>query len=79
MPDKKMDKIKNEEQYEALRDKGMKKEKAARIANTENPDYNSTPYEERSRNQLYQLAKKLEIPGRSKMDKDQLIKVLRKQ
>ena len=79
MPGKKMNSIKDEEQYEALRDKGMSKEKAARIANTENPDYNSTPYEERSRNQLYQLAKKLEIPGRSKMDKEQLIKALRNQ
>ncbi|SMG38005.1 hypothetical protein SAMN05661096_02494 [Marivirga sericea] len=34
MPDKEMSSIKNEEQYEALRDKGMSNEKAARIANT---------------------------------------------
>lgn len=79
MPDKKMNSIKDKEQYEALRDKGMSKEKAARIANTDNPDHNPTPYEERSRDQLYQLAKKLEIPGRSKMDKEQLINALRDQ
>ncbi len=36
MPDKNMNRIKNEDQYEALRDKGMSKEKVARIANSEN-------------------------------------------
>ena len=36
MPNKETPQIKNEEQYEALRDKGMSKQKAARIANTEN-------------------------------------------
>jgi hypothetical protein len=36
MPNKQMNSIKNEEQYEALREKGMSKEKAARIANSSN-------------------------------------------
>lgn len=71
-------KIKNTDQYDALRKKGMSKEKAARISNTENPDYNSKPYEERTRSELYQIAKELDIPGRSKMDKDQLITAIRK-
>ncbi len=79
MPGKKMNSIKNEDQYEALREKGMNKEKAARIANTEHPDHDSTPYEERSRDKLYQLAKKIGIEGRSKMDKSELIAAIRKQ
>lgn len=69
--------IKNEDQYEALREKGMSKEKAARIANAD-VDQDSKPYEERSRTELYELAKELDIEGRSKMDKKDLIKALRK-
>ena len=69
--------IKNEDQYEALREKGMSKEKAARIANAD-VDHDSRPYEARSRTELYELAKELEIEGRSKMDKSQLIKAIRK-
>ncbi|MEC9373751.1 MAG: PA2169 family four-helix-bundle protein, partial [Planctomycetota bacterium] len=38
MPGGKMKSIKNEEQYEALRDQGYSKEKAARIANTPSAD-----------------------------------------
>lgn len=57
----------------------MSKEKAARISNTEHPDYDSRPYEDRTRSELYEIAKKLDIPGRSKMDKDQLITAIRKQ
>ena len=72
--------IMNEEQYDALRDEGMSKEKAARIANT--PDAGkkggaSKPYEERSKEELYNQAKDLEIDGRSTMDKEELIKALR--
>ncbi len=68
-------KIKNEDQYEALRDKGMSKEKAARIANAD-VDHDSRPYEERSRTELYELAKELDIEGRSKMDKSDLIRAI---
>jgi len=74
---KEMNSIKNESQYEALRDKGMSKEKAARIANTSNPDHNSTPYEERTKEALYEKAKQVGIEGRSKMSKDELIESLR--
>ncbi|GAB3336771.1 Rho termination factor N-terminal domain-containing protein [Marivirga atlantica] len=74
---KEMNSIKNEEQYEALRDKGMSKEKAARIANTSNPDHNSTPYEERTKEELYDKAKEVGIEGRSEMSKEELIKALR--
>ena len=80
MPRDKMPTIKNEEQYEALRDKGMSKEKAARIANT--PDAGkkggkAKPYEERTFDELYQLAQKIDLEGRSKMDKAALIRALR--
>ena len=77
MPDKEMYGVKNEEQYEALRDKGMSKEKAARIANTKNRDHDSTPYEERTKEELYEKAVEVGIEGRSKMNKSELIKALR--
>lgn len=72
--------IKNDEQYEALRDKGYSKEKAARIANTSNAGKkggSATTYEERTKEELYQQAKELGINGRSNMDKSELIKALR--
>ena len=73
-------KIKNEDQYEALRDKGASKEKAARIANTSNSGKKggkADKYEERSKDELYQKAKDVGIEGRSKMSKDELINALR--
>ena len=72
--------IKNEDQYEALRDQGYSKEKAARIANTENAGEkggHAAPYEERTRAELYEQAKKVGIEGRSKMTKGELIEALR--
>ncbi|WP_339608557.1 Rho termination factor N-terminal domain-containing protein [uncultured Roseivirga sp.] len=77
---KKMPRIKNEKQYEALRDQGMSKEKAARIANT--PDSGvrggkARPYEERTKADLYNKAKQVGIEGRSKMNKQELINALR--
>ena len=74
---KQSSKIKNLPQYEALREKGMSKEKAARIANTDNPDYNSQPYEERTKKELYLKAKEVGIPKISSMNKAALIKALR--
>ncbi|WP_373518013.1 Rho termination factor [Pricia sp.] len=72
--------IKNEEQYAALREKGYSKEKSARIANT--PDSGkrggkASPYEEWTKDGLYGQAKKVGIEGRSKMDKKALIHALR--
>ena len=72
--------IKNEEQYEALRDKGYSKEKSGRIANT--PDSGkkggkASPYEEWTKQELYKKAKMIGIEGRSKMSKKELIGALR--
>jgi hypothetical protein len=72
--------IKNEEQYEALREKGYSKQKAARIANT--PDSgkkggSSKKYEEWTKQELYNKAKEVGIGGRSKMAKKDLIHALR--
>lgn len=72
--------IKNDRQYEKLRESGASKEKAARIANT--PDSGkkggkAEKYEERSRQDLYEQAKKVGIEGRSNMNKKELIDALR--
>ncbi len=77
MPD---NRIKNEDQYEALRDKGASKEKAARIANSENTGKKggkADKYEDRSKADLYKKAKEVGIEGRSKMSKKELINALR--
>ncbi len=72
--------IKNEAQYEALVKKGYSKEKSARIANT--PDAGekggrAKPYEEWTKDELYQQARKVGVSGRSYMNKKSLIKSLR--
>ena len=72
--------IKNDEQYEKLRKEGMSKEKAARIANTTNSAEKggeAEKYEERTKEELYEQAKKVGIDGRSDMSKDELINALR--
>ncbi|MDN3725465.1 Rho termination factor N-terminal domain-containing protein [Aequorivita sp. SDUM287046] len=72
--------IKDEDKYEALRDKGYSKEKSARIANTPNSGKKggkAQPYEEWSKNELYDKAKKVGIEGRSKMTKKELMNALR--
>ncbi|WP_324720643.1 DUF7218 family protein [Salinimicrobium sp. HB62] len=77
MPD---NRIKNEDQYEALRDKGASKEKAARIANSSNSGKKggkAGKYEDRSKDELYKKAKEVGIEGRSKMSKKELISALR--
>ena len=80
MPGGKTSKIKNEEQYEALKDKGYSKQKAARIANT--PDSGkkggkSEAYEDRTKSELYQKAREVGVKDRSKMSKEELMDALR--
>lgn len=72
--------IKNDEQYEALRNDGMSKEKAARIANSDGAAQRggaAPPYEEWTRDELYARARELDVRGRSEMSKDELIDALR--
>jgi hypothetical protein len=75
-----MNSIKNEEQYEALREKGMSKEKAARIANSSNTGKKggkADKYENRTYEELYEKAMEIDLDGRSKMNKYELIDALR--
>lgn len=77
--------IKDDETYEALRDKGAGKEKAARIANARaNPRQDpaakggeSPRYEDWTEDELRGRARELDVEGRSGMSKDELIEALR--
>ena len=72
--------VKDKDQYEALRDKGYSKEKSARIANSKRAEKRggkAKAYEERTKQDLYEEAKKVGIEGRSKMNKKQLMDALR--
>lgn len=77
--------IKKSDTYEALRNKGASKEKAARIANAQadadrDPSKKggeSPPYERWTKKELYNRAAKLDVEGRSNMNKDALIQALR--
>jgi hypothetical protein len=74
--------VKDHEQYEALRDQGASKEKAARIANTSRTSAakkggKSGSYDDWSKEDLEKRAAEIGIDGRSKMNKGELIKALR--
>ena len=77
--------IKNDKLYEDLRDEGYDKSKAAAIANAQaNDDMNPSekggkapPYEQWTKDELYERAQELDIDGRSDMTKDELIEALR--
>ncbi len=77
--------IKDEELYDDLREDGMSKQKAARIANAKaNDDMHPSkkggkqpPYEKWSKDDLYSRAQELDVENRSQMTKDELIEALR--
>ena len=78
--------IKDEKTYKALRREGASKEKSARIANKAAATSRhsvgvkggkSPAYETWTKPELLKRARSLEISGRSKMSKSQLIKAIR--
>lgn len=78
--------IKDEKTYEKVREQGASKEKAARIANAAAAEGRSTvsrrggkagSYEDMTREELYERARKVGIPGRSSMSKAELVDALR--
>ena len=74
--------VKDDKRYEALRRQGASKEKAARIANTPAREAGkrggtSPRYEDMTKSELYERAKKIGIEGRSKMSKQELIRAMR--
>ena len=75
-------KIRDDEQYEALRKEGMGKEKAARIANSPRTDAASRggkarAFEDWTKSELLERAQELDIEQRSTMNKAELIQALR--
>jgi hypothetical protein len=78
--------IKDEKTYQKLRDKGESKEKSARIANAaaargkskvSSKGGKSGSYEDMTVPELRKRAAEVGIGGRSKMNKEQLVKALR--
>lgn len=78
--------VKDPEMYEALRDDGASKEKAARIANAAantsratvgRKGGHSADYDDWTKDDLLRRARDIGIKGRSSMSKAELIKALR--
>jgi hypothetical protein len=78
--------VKDDKTYEALRDEGASKEKAARIANAASNTSRSEvgkkggasgSYDDWTKDELEQRAREIGIEGRSSMSKSELIDALR--
>jgi hypothetical protein len=74
--------VKRPRQYEAMRESGMSKSKAARISNAGRPASRrggrSSAYDDMTKSELMDRARRRDIQGRSSMNKGELIKALRK-
>ncbi|MBB97378.1 MAG: Rho termination factor [Rhodobacteraceae bacterium] len=87
MADSSASSIKDRDTYDALRDQGYGKSKAAAIANAQANDNmapsvkggKAPPYEDWTKADLYDRARELDIECRSSMTKDELISALRDQ
>jgi hypothetical protein len=78
--------VKDDKTYEALRDEGASKEKAARIANASANSSRSQvgrkggragSYDDWTKDELQKRAREIGIEGRSSMSKGELVKALR--
>lgn len=78
--------VKDPQMYEALRDDGASKEKAARISNAASNTSRSKvgrkggeagSYDDMTKRELLERAREIGIDGRSTMNKEQLIEALR--
>lgn len=78
--------IKDPDQYDALRDEGMSKEKAARISNQSDNESRSKVgqrggsaenYEDRTKDELLDRARELDLDVTTDMTKDEIISELR--
>ncbi len=73
--------VKNPRRYEKMRSSGMSKSKAARISNAGKGALRKggkqPSYDDWSKEDLMKRARDLDIPGRSSMNKGQLIRALR--
>lgn len=78
--------VKDPKMYEALRDEGASKEKAARISNAASNTSRAKvgrkggeagSYDDMTKKQLLERAREIGIDGRSTMNKQQLIEALR--
>jgi hypothetical protein len=79
--------VKDKKLYEKLRDEGNSKKKSARIANAaaassrtklSRKGGKSSKYDDMTKAELYNRAKKVGVKGRSSMSKGELVKALRK-
>jgi hypothetical protein len=78
--------IRDEKLYEDLREEGNSKQKSARIANAAAASSRSEvgrrggrsgSYDDMTKKELYDRAKRVGIEGRSSMSRDQLVRALR--
>jgi hypothetical protein len=75
--------VKDPERYEKLREKGMSKEKAARISNTPRKEAgerggHASKYEDQKKDELLQKAREIGLNVNTRMKKQEIIEALRR-